>query len=122
MKNPTLISSFKNAINGLRIALRSERNFQYHLLALLLNLALIAWLQVRPLEAAVVLICCGLVLAIELLNTAVEKVCDFIHPEWNQKIGTIKDLSAGAVSIISFFSLCAAVLIYWPYLLKQLGF
>lgn len=122
MKNPTLISSFKNAINGLFIALRSEKKFQYHLVALLINLALIVGLQVEPLEAAVLLICCGLVLSLELLNTSVEKLCDFIQPDWNQKIGTIKDVSAGAVLIVSFFTLCAAVLIYWPYLKNELGF
>jgi diacylglycerol kinase (ATP) len=50
----------------------------------------------------------GLVLGIEGLNTAVEKVADFIHPEFHERIGFIKDISAGAV----FFAAMAAITIF----------
>ena len=50
----------------------------------------------------------GLVLGIEGVNTAVEKVADFIHPEFHERIGFIKDISAGAV----FFAAMAAIAIF----------
>lgn len=50
----------------------------------------------------------GLVLGIEGINTAVEKVADFIHPEFHERIGFIKDISAGAV----FFAAMAAIAIF----------
>src|SRR5690606_12113998 len=49
----------------------------------------------------------GIVLAIEGLNTAVEKIADFIHPDHHEKIGFIKDIAAGAVT----FAAISAVII-----------
>ena len=56
----------------------------------------------------------GLVLAIEGLNTAVEKIADFIHPEFHDKIGFIKDIAAGAVLFAAFSAIAIAALIYMP--------
>jgi diacylglycerol kinase (ATP) len=54
----------------------------------------------------------GLVLVAEALNTAVEKIADFIHPEYHEKIGFIKDIAAGASSFAAFTSLIIAGFIY----------
>jgi len=48
----------------------------------------------------------GLVLSIEGLNTAVEKIADFIHPEFHERIGFIKDIAAGAVFFCSYDCHC----------------
>lgn len=56
----------------------------------------------------------GLVLGIESLNTAVEKVADFIHPEYHEKIGFIKDIAAGAVMFAALAALVVGLLIYVP--------
>jgi len=56
----------------------------------------------------------GLVMSIEGLNTAVEYVADFIHPEHHQSIGRIKDIAAGAVFIASITAVIAAIVIYFP--------
>jgi len=56
----------------------------------------------------------GLVMSIEALNTAVEYVADFIHPEHHQSIGRIKDIAAGAVFIASVAAVIAAIVIYFP--------
>ncbi len=57
----------------------------------------------------------GLVLAIEGLNTAVEKIADFIHPDFNEKIGFIKDIAAGAVTFAVVSALIIGLIIYVPY-------
>lgn len=56
----------------------------------------------------------GLVLGIESLNTAVEKVADFIHPEYHEKIGFIKDIAAGAVMFAAMAAIAIGLLIYVP--------
>jgi diacylglycerol kinase (ATP) len=59
----------------------------------------------------------GLVLAIEGLNTAVEKLCDFVHPGYHDKIGVIKDLAAGAVMFAAIAAITIGCLIYIPKIL-----
>lgn len=56
----------------------------------------------------------GLVLAVESLNTAVEKIADFIHPEFHNKIGFIKDIAAGAVMFAATAAIAVGLLIYVP--------
>lgn len=58
----------------------------------------------------------GLVLSIEGLNTAVEKVADFIHPEYHKRIGFIKDIAAGAVFFAALTAIVIGCIIYFPYL------
>lgn len=58
----------------------------------------------------------GLVLAIEGLNTAVEKVADFVHPDFHEKIGFIKDIAAGAVFFAAMTAIAIGCIIYIPYL------
>jgi len=56
----------------------------------------------------------GLVLSIEGLNTAVEKVADFIHPDYSQRIGFIKDIAAGAVFFAALAAITIGLIIYLP--------
>jgi diacylglycerol kinase (ATP) len=56
----------------------------------------------------------GLVMSIEGLNTAIEYLSDFIHPEHHKSIGRIKDIAAGAVFIASFAAVLAGIVIYFP--------
>jgi diacylglycerol kinase (ATP) len=56
----------------------------------------------------------GLVLGIEGINTAVEKIADFIHPEFHDRIGFIKDIAAGAVLFAASSALTVGALIYVP--------
>ena len=56
----------------------------------------------------------GLVLSIEGLNTAVEKIADFIHPNFHDKIGFIKDIAAGAVFFAALVAIAVGLIIYIP--------
>jgi len=55
-----------------------------------------------------------LVLAIEALNTAIEKLCDFVHSEHHQRIGFIKDISAGGVWFAAMGALVVELIIFIP--------
>jgi diacylglycerol kinase (ATP) len=56
----------------------------------------------------------GLVISIEGLNTAVEKIADFIHPQYHEKIGFVKDIAAGAVFFAALTALAVILIIYVP--------
>lgn len=58
----------------------------------------------------------GLVLGIEGLNTAVEKIADFVHPDFHKSIGFIKDIAAGAVLFAAITAIVIGCIIYFPYL------
>ena len=58
----------------------------------------------------------GLVLSVEGLNTAVEKVADFIHPDYHERIGFIKDIAAGAVFFAAITAIAIGLMIYLPIL------
>ena len=96
--------------------LRSERNFQIEVLALVINLLLIVYLKVTELEAALILVVSFSVLSLEILNTCVEKICDIIQPEFDERIKIIKDMAAGSVFLMAMASVVVGVLIYSKYL------
>ncbi len=104
--HPSFRRSFLFAIQGFRVALRTERNIKVMLgggaFALIVGFAL----RLDLLEWAVVLLCCGVVVSAELLNTAVETVVDLVSPEYHPLAGRAKDIAAGAV-----WSLCLVVAI-----------
>lgn len=56
----------------------------------------------------------GLVISTEGVNTAIEELANFIHPEHHKKIGIIKDIAAGAVFIASVFAIVVGFIIYIP--------
>ena len=60
----------------------------------------------------------GLVMSIEGLNTAVEKIADFIHPNYHERIGFIKDIAAGAVFFAALTAIVIGLIIYIPLLLQ----
>lgn len=56
----------------------------------------------------------ALIMALEGMNTAIEEIADFIHPEQHKKIGIIKDLAAGAVFIFAIAAVIIGGIIYFP--------
>jgi diacylglycerol kinase (ATP) len=59
----------------------------------------------------------GLIMSIEGLNTAVEKIADFIHPNYHERIGFIKDIAAGSVFFAAITAIAIGLIIYLPILL-----
>ena len=65
-------------------------------------------------EWTIQLLAIGLVMGIEGANTAIEKLADYVQPEYDEKIGLIKDISAGAVMIVSILASIVGLIIYVP--------
>lgn len=95
--------------------LKSERNFQLEVFALIINLFLIVYFKLNSTDVALILLVCFLVLIAETINTAIEKICDFVEPNFNKKIGLIKDIAAGAVILATLLSIITGVLVYSKY-------
>lgn len=72
--------------------------------------------NISRIEWMLQILCFGLVLGVEGLNTAVEKIADFIHPDFHEKIGFIKDIAAGAVLFVAMTALVVILMIYIPIL------
>lgn len=116
MRKPPIHKSFMNALRGVFMMLKSERNFQLEILAFVVNIFMIFYLQLSNIDAVLILIVSFGVLSAEIFNTAIEKICDIIHPEFDKRIGFIKDISAGAVVLMAIASVIVGVLVYWKYL------
>lgn len=116
MRKPPIHKSFGNAFRGIFEMLKSERNFQIEVFALIINLFLIYFLKLNGTDTAIILLCCSAVLSAEIFNTAIEKLCDMVQPEFDERIKFIKDISAGAVLLLSIFAGIIGVVVYWKYI------
>lgn len=117
---PHFIKSLSFAINGLKLVLK-EKHFKIHLLSTLLVLSAGIYFNISHTEWLILLICIGLVLSLETINTAIEYLVDLIEPNQNPKAGAIKDLSAGAVLICSIVSVIIGIMIFAKYILDLLS-
>lgn len=116
MQKTPLHKSFLNAFRGVIIMIKTERNFQIELLALFINLLLIFYLKLTFTDTALILMASAAVLSAEIFNTAIEKICDIIQPDFDKRIAFIKDIAAGAVVLIAIASAIIGVLVYWKYI------
>ena len=116
MKKPPFQKSMLHSVEGLLWILKSERNFKIHLIALVINIVLLIVLKVNSTDCALILGVCFLVLITEALNTCIEKICDFIQPEKDNRIKIIKDLGAGAVLLASICAIIIGSLVYYNYI------
>ena len=97
------IRSFYYALCGIKAAL-GERNFRVHCIAALFVLTLAPVLSGTSARAAVLIVCCGFVPTLELVNSAIERLCDLATMERSPEIKYIKDISAGAVLVAAIAS------------------
>ncbi|ROI00127.1 diacylglycerol kinase family protein [Chryseobacterium daecheongense] len=116
MRKPPVHHSIFNAFRGVFLMLKSERNFQIEVVAFFINLFLIFYLNLSTVDTALVLIVSFGVLSAEIFNTAIEKICDIVQPEFDKRIGFIKDISAGAVLLMTLASVIVGIIVYWKYI------
>jgi diacylglycerol kinase len=107
------INSFKFAAKGFRAALSGQVNLRIHLCVTLAVIIAGISFRVSPVEWCILLLCMGLVISLELINTAIEKLVDMVSPEWKEQAGLIKDIAAAAVLIVSLVALIIGVIIFW---------
>ena len=110
--HPSFRRSFLFALQGFRTALRQERNIKVMLAGGAFAVAMGLILRIDAVSWAVVLVCCGMVIAAELLNTAIETVVDLVSPEFHPLAGQAKDIAAAASWVLSLTAAVVGVIVY----------
>jgi len=101
------------ALNGVRLAFRSQRNFRKHLIIALISLSIAFFLKVTIVEFCIILFANSLVLIMEMMNSVIEFVIDaYYKNKWAKLAKLSKDIAAGAVLISASVSAVIAILIY----------
>jgi diacylglycerol kinase len=113
----TIYRSFVYAFNGIVTCFTTEVNFRIHLVAMVIVIAFGLYFNINKYDWMIITICIGAVLMAEMLNSAVENLCDYCTTEKRPAIKAIKDISAGAVLVVSIASLICAFFIFSPLIL-----
>lgn len=108
------IQSLQFAISGIITFFRNERNGQIQLVAAIIVVTLGLVFQIDTKEWLVVVLCILMVVTLEMINTALEKLCDVVHPGYHPQIKIIKDIAAGAVLIAALGSIIIGAIIFVP--------
>jgi diacylglycerol kinase (ATP) len=114
------LKSFAFALTGIRELLVREHNARIHLVATVCVIIAGIVLHASATEGAVLAVVTGLVWITEMLNTCVEKIMDFVHPEEHPNVKFIKDLAAGAVLVAALTAVVVGLLIFIPKLPRLL--
>lgn len=107
-----ILKSLVYASRGLETAWKEEHNFRLEAVVSVLVLALAYFYQLNYLEFALVIIAVVLVLGAEILNTAVEDLCNKVEPNRDNVIGKIKDLMAAFVLVVSIGAVFLATIAF----------
>ena len=121
MKKDPLYKSFGYAFQGIFNTIRTERNIKIHCAAAILVTIFGIWLQISKTEWMICFILFGLILALELVNTAGEATVDLFTEERKPLAKKAKDAAAGAVLIAAIFAAVIGILIFIPKLLEVAG-
>lgn len=116
----TLANTFVFAWKGIILCL-NERNFCIELAVAVAAVLLGVLLQVSFLEWLIIILCIGVVLGAEAMNTAIEAIVDLASPEYHNLAALAKDCAAGGVLICSIASFIIGCLIFIPKLCVLLG-
>lgn len=104
------------AIKGAWLLLKHEPSIQVQFVISILVCIAGWYFEITRTEWMFQFFAIGLVMASEGLNTAMEAMADFVHPDFHSKIGHIKDVAAGAVFIAALIAVIIACFIYFPYI------
>lgn len=109
-----MLRSFRFGFKGIAWLVESENNARFHLLASVIVLLLGFYFRISITEWAIILTQIGLIWSAEALNTAIEKLCDFVSPQHHETIGKVKDLAAGGVLIVSIVAAIVGLIVFLP--------
>jgi diacylglycerol kinase len=109
------IQSFLYALNGISASLKEQRNLKVQLVIALITIGAGFYFQVTTIEWCMVLLSIGLVVGLEMINSAIEDLVNLVTEEWRPLAGKIKDIAAGAVLVVSVIAAIVGLLIFWKY-------
>lgn len=104
------------AFKGALLLIRKESSIQVQLVIAIVVTVAGFYFNITATQWIFQTIAIGLIMTAEGLNTAIEEIADFVHPDFHNKIGFIKDIAAGAVFIAAVAAVIVGFIIYLPYL------
>jgi diacylglycerol kinase len=107
--------SFKYAFAGITQLLKTEYNFKVLIFIEVLVVFTGLFFSITETEWLIILTLSALVISLEAMNSALEKICDLVSKEANSQIKIIKDIAAGAVLIVAFFAVIIGFIIFSKY-------
>lgn len=119
-KRKKLRNSFKYAFEGVHRELKEEQNLKIHILIMILVIIAGFILNLSPMEWIICIILFGFVIALELINTAIELTVDLAMPEIHPKAKAAKDIAAAAVLVSATCSVIIGVIIFLPKIINLL--
>ncbi len=117
-ETPRLFKSILYAGRGLAKTWRQEGNFRFEGLATAVVFAVAWFLRFDATAFAILAVTCGLVLALEVVNTMIERLSDLLKPRLDHYVKEIKDLSAAAVFVGSLVSIIVGLCLFVPAFLR----
>ena len=112
------LKSFVYAFEGVMFFIRFEAQATIHLIAIVGVLGAGYWFKISSMEWIAVVFAIGIVVAAEMLNTAIEKLTDMVSPEFSLKAKVVKDLAAGAVLMASLVAAVVGLIVFLPKLIE----
>lgn len=120
-KKHSAVKSFGYAGNGVKEAFQNEPNFRVHVIAGAISIILAFVFHFSATKLAVLVLTITLVIILELLNTAIEKVVDKVSPNYSPLAKIAKDVSAAAVLLAAFSAVLVGILLFLPNILQLLS-
>lgn len=117
----TFIKSFDFALQGMLQYFLKQRNAKIQTVMGIAAITLGFIVSISPYQWLLVLFCIGLVISLEMINSAIEIFCDMVTTDFHPKIKIIKDVAAGAVLVASIASLVIGLIIFIPALTNFLN-
>jgi len=115
------LNSFKYSIDGLVYAYKYEQSMMIHFIATILVLFVNILFKVTGTEWLITFLAIGMVLAAELINTAIEAVVDLVTVEIHPLAKIAKDCGSAATFVLSMMAAVIGLVIYIPYIINLLG-
>lgn len=109
----SVLHSLMDALRGIWCCVKSERNMRIHFTATSFVVFAAVSLRVSRAEAALLTLAIGAVFSSEMLNTAIEKFCDFSQKNYSITIKKVKDIAAGAVLLAAMGAVAVGVFVFW---------
>jgi len=115
------LKSCKYAVRGAFLLLKTEPSIQVQTAIAILMTGVGFYFNISATEWILQTFAIGLVMSIEGVNTTAEAIADFVHPDFHEKIGFIKDVAAGAVFIAAITASIIGLIIYIPYIITLMN-
>lgn len=106
--------SVGHALDGIQYTVDHERNFKIEILFALAVSFLSFFLKISMMEWCILVLVIGMVIALEMVNTALERCVDLVTKDYKELAKNAKDVAAGAVLVMSMFSVVIGILIFLP--------